>query len=200
MHPPGALFLTPTVLGQFGSFKKMPREFPERPVVRTLGFQLRVWVPSQLGELRSCQPRGMASKKKKKRRMSRVRFDVQDGDWEKQLQEEKRRWERLQAEMWVWALCRSEVSKKGQAGVGSGLSTVLGKFFVQADGNWSQGHHRRHPTSHQDGPTFISLPCWVIGWCIHGARGGFGAQGGFRAHQWAVNQSVMCPAVGDPRG
>ena len=138
--------------------------------------------------------------KKKKRRMSRVRFDVQDGDWEKQLQEEKRRWERLQAEMWVWALCRSEVSKKGQAGVGSGLSTVLGKFFVKADGNWSQGYHWRHPISYRDGPTFISLPCWVTGWHIHGEQGGFGAQCGFRAQQWAVNQSVMCPAVGDPRG
>ena len=38
---PGALFPMLTVLGQFGSFKKMPREFPESPVVRTLGFQLR---------------------------------------------------------------------------------------------------------------------------------------------------------------
>lgn len=107
--------------------------------------------------------------------MSRVRLDVQDGDWEKKLQEEKRRWGRLQAEMWVWPLCRSEARKEGQAVVGSGLGTVLGEFFVRADGkHWSQGHHRGHPTSCRDGPTFISF---LVGWRIHGAQGGLSTAG-----------------------
>ena len=117
--------------------------------------------------------------------MSRVRFDVQDGDWEKQLQEEKRRWERLQAEMWVWPLCRSEASKKGQARVVSGLSTVLGKFFVQADGkHWSQGHHRRYP--HLTGMGLPSSPS-------HG--GSLAGTSMVRGTGWVHSTAVGCQSV-----
>lgn len=123
--------------------------------------------------------------------MSRVRLDVQDGDWEKKLQEEKRRWGRLQAEMWVWPLCRSEARKEGQAGVGSGLGTVLGEFLCRLVGN-TGAKVTIGGIPHLAGMGLPSFPSSLAGASM-GHRVGSAQQG-------AVNQSVMGPAVGDPRG
>lgn len=95
----------------------------------------------------------MASKKTKQGQV-RQRSDVQDGDWEKQLQDEKRRCERLQAEMGSGLTVR--VRRRRVRQEWSQASAQFWGKFCRLMGTLEPGLPSEVSAILPDGPTFIS--------------------------------------------